>query len=718
MLDNAKQATNVRVVARIRPLSEIESAKGAEETLRSFNDLERDFLNPEEELEYKYTYNPKAEPELVQCQEQHAQHPGAGKTRWFELDAVFDQDSTQEEIYIRSGAKHSICEDIFKGFNCTILAYGQTGAGKTYSMGTASRAAVHDYDANNNHSGSFHQPIGDELKRIANTDGMIPRACNDLFAMIDEKCDGNAKVELSYLEIYNEELRDLLVEDSEHNQHHLKIRETLDGEVYVSGLKSRVVTSPYDIGLLMEEASKRRVVKATSWNAYSSRSHAMCVLRIQGVIDNNDSSNGKMVNCEGPDKFESKLTLVDLAGSERMKKTGAHGSRAKEGININKSLLALGQVVAALAEKDKRKKRIPPYRDSKLTRLLQDSLGGNSQTIMVACVSPADICTDESINTLRYATSARNIKNTATRNLVQNISPEEAHKLQRENQLLKQQVTELRESLKMMMISNHNDNISISGNFSITSDGSTIIGGSSATTGSGNLDEEDNISIESLTINVDTINTNNSNPNFMNSNTHIDSNSNSHVKVNDNELLQLLAQQEKIAQNQSRRIVELEENVEKLKRKVKKAKLNLRRSSVATAIELPALRMQYQELELELEKKTQVEEENIRLREELQDLKNEAESAQYAATKLTDIMDQVHNLSTTRKQSMDQMKQYISKGNSTTSTQMQASTNTNVNGASTSAKNNSGTPTDFGLVGTIICGFVIAFISYLVPSSA
>ena len=170
-------------------------------------------------------------------------------------------------------------------------------------------------------------------------------------------------------------------------------------------------------------------------NAVSSRSHSLCSLKISGVLENSQ-------------KFTSKLTLVDLAGSERLKKTGAEGNRALEGIHINKSLMVLGQVVSALA--DRRRNRKPPYRDSKLTRLLQDSLGGNSRTIMVACVSPADYNVEESANTLRYATAARNIKNTATKNLVKNISQEEAAKLQRENQLLKQQVAELQEALRSM----------------------------------------------------------------------------------------------------------------------------------------------------------------------------------------------------------------------------------------------------------------------------
>ena len=269
---------------------------------------------------------------------------------------------------------------------------------------------------------------------IGEFDGIIPRACVDLFTQIQTRCDGNAQVELSYLEIYNKEMRDLLTEDGGKGKNgkvpEMKIRENLNGEVYVSGLSARPVDSPKAIGDYMEEASKRRVVASTKMNAVSSRSHAICVLRIKGVLEDDT-------------KFSAKLTLVDLAGSERIKKTGAEGGRRKEGININKGLFVLGQVVSALSETRPKYKRKPPYRDSKLTRLLQDSLGGNSRTIMVACVSPADFNLDETVTTLRYATNARNIKNTATRNVIKSLSPEEAAKLQRENQLLKKQVSEL-----------------------------------------------------------------------------------------------------------------------------------------------------------------------------------------------------------------------------------------------------------------------------------
>lgn len=394
-----KPAANVKVVIRIRPLSKKERARGCEECITEMNQ----------------DYGVDTEgPQVLQV---------AGHVkRWFEYDAVLGNQSTQAGCYELSGAQRAVTEDIFKGYNATLLAYGQTGAGKTYSMGTFGN----DDDA-------------DDV-------GILPRACQDLFDTIDEKCDGNGKVELSYLEIYNEEIRDLLSDKTPANPekktpNQLKIRETLNGEVYVSGLIEQEVKSSQEIGEVLAVAATRRVVGSTAMNAVSSRSHAICTFKVSGVL-------------EGGEKFTSKLTLVDLAGSERIKKTGAQGSRQLEGIHINKSLMVLGQVVSALAQGNKRR---PPYRDSKLTRLLQDSLGGNSRTIMLACVSPADYNVEESTNTLRYATSARNIKNTATRNIVQEISQEEAMALQRENQLLKQQVAELQENLRNVSNSPESD---------------------------------------------------------------------------------------------------------------------------------------------------------------------------------------------------------------------------------------------------------------------
>jgi hypothetical protein len=467
--------------------------------------------------------------------------PAGGEKRWFELDAVFDQNSTQIGVYEKSGAKQAVVENIFKGFNCTILAYGQTGAGKTFTMGTA------------------------PLKGAELTDncGVIPRVCHDLFATIGERCDNNAEVELQYMEVYNEEIRDLL--SGQKDQSQLRIRENLNGEVYVRGLQSRIVKNPEDIGHVMEEASARRVTASTKMNAVSSRSHAICVLRIKGVL-------------EDTTKFQAKLTLVDLAGSERIKKTGAEGSRAQEGISINKGLFVLGQVVSALAEQRPKMKRRPPYRDSKLTRLLQDSLGGNSRTIMIACVSPADFNMDESVNTLRYATSARNIKNTATRNVVKALSHEEAAKLMRENELLKQQVAELQHTIEKMTADFEN----------------------SESTPMENGDDK------SITMMDD---------------------------INGDAEPEL-----ELPEHTSKRVVELENEVKNLKYSLEQAKNEAHRATANHAIELPALKVQIAMLEESLNESKVIEEEAELLQHEFEDLKNEAHSARTAADRLSHIV--------------------------------------------------------------------------------
>mmetsp|Transcript_14008 Transcript_14008/g.19620 ORF Transcript_14008/g.19620 Transcript_14008/m.19620 type:complete len:731 (+) Transcript_14008:49-2241(+) len=542
-------SSNVRVVARIRPLSGREIDNGSKETVTSMNPKA---MEVDKAVTESFQNIADHGPELVQA----AASEGGAK-RWFELDAVFDKSCTQEEVYVRSGSKKAVCEEIFKGYNCTILAYGQTGAGKTFSMGTA----AHNDGGKGDHIGEM--------------DGLIPRACVDLFAQIKERCDGNAKVELSYLEIYNEEIKDLLNPSEDQK---LAVRETLNGEIYVSGLTEKEVKSPTDIGKLMEEASKRRVVAATAMNAVSSRSHAICTLKIAGVLENPGTND--------VDKFSSKLTLVDLAGSERIKKTGATGGRRKEGISINQGLFVLGQVVSALSEQGKKHKsgaRKPPYRDSKLTRLLQDSLGGNSRTIMVACVSPADFNFDESVNTLRYATSARNIKNSATRNIVKNISPEEAAALRRENQLLKTQVTELQAELSRMTmpISSTNSTVSL-----MTDDDMSI---ASSTAPGPVEDKEDN-------------------------------------------------------DGDSAQIAKLEKVVATLKKELKAQKADYRKSVKSSAIEMPAMKVELAKLREEHDKTEEIEQENQELLEQLEEVKADAESARLAASKLSDILDQLKRI--------------------------------------------------------------------------
>jgi len=418
---------------------------------------------------------------------------------------------------------------------------------------------------------------------IGEFDGIIPRACVDLFSQIQARCDGNAQVELSYLEIYNEEMRDLLADENAPAKSkngkvpEMKIRETLNGEVYVSGLSSRPVDSPKAIGDFMEEAAGKRVVASTKMNAVSSRSHAICVLRIKGVLE--DSS-----------KFQAKLTLVDLAGSERIKKTGAEGGRRKEGININKGLFVLGQVVSALSETRPKYKRKPPYRDSKLTRLLQDSLGGNSRTIMVACVSPADFNVDETVTTLRYATNARNIKNTATRNVIKSLSPEEAAKLQRENQLLKTQVQELQQTIRKMSAAD----------FDTASTAATSMVSS--------LDSVS--SVEDLGDDISD------------------------------------AAGEMTLSKQKNRIQELENEVRKLKLSSPSnpGVSAITESMAEDAITLPGLKKRVAELEEEVATKKEIEAENMELQEEMNHLKSDASSARLAADKMSKILDQLKDL--------------------------------------------------------------------------
>lgn len=294
------------------------------------------------------------------------------------------------------------------------------------------------------------------------SDGIIPRAVYDLFLARDERGRESVKVELSYMEIYNEECRDLLDDCNNCDNggssppKDLAIREGADGGVVVMGLRSVEVDSPVEVSEIMAKAALRRATASTNMNAVSSRSHAICTLTVTILPKSSSSSSNKHDN--GGDasdgEMTAKLTLVDLAGSERIKRTGAEGKRMKEGININKGLFVLGQVVSTLSEMGQQADGTSssahvPYRDSKLTRLLQDSLGGNSRTIMVACVSPADSNSEESLNTLRYAQRARNIKNSAVRNVVaSSISPAEAASLRRENQMLKLQLLQAQASLK------------------------------------------------------------------------------------------------------------------------------------------------------------------------------------------------------------------------------------------------------------------------------
>ncbi|XP_014818483.1 PREDICTED: kinesin-like protein KIF1A isoform X13 [Calidris pugnax] len=316
--------------------------------------------------------------------------------------------ASQKQVYQDIGEE--MLQHAFEGYNVCIFAYGQTGAGKSYTM------------------------MGKQEK---DQQGIIPQLCEDLFSRINETTNDNMSysVEVSYMEIYCERVRDLL---NPKNKGNLRVREHPLMGPYVEDLSKLAVTSYNDIQDLMDSGNKARTVAATNMNETSSRSHAVFnIIFTQKRHDAETDITTEKV---------SKISLVDLAGSERADSTGAKGTRLKEGANINKSLTTLGKVISALAEmdsgpnKNKKKKKTDfiPYRDSVLTWLLRENLGGNSRTAMVAALSPADINYDETLSTLRYADRAKQIRCNAV------INEDPNNKLIRE---LKDEVARLRDLL-------------------------------------------------------------------------------------------------------------------------------------------------------------------------------------------------------------------------------------------------------------------------------
>ncbi|KAM1262159.1 hypothetical protein ACFX13_028023 [Malus domestica] len=337
---------------------------------------------------------------------------------------------TFDHVYGSSGAPSSamfedcispLIHGLFQGYNATVLAYGQTGSGKTYTMGTGS---------------------GDGCQT-----GLIPQVMTTLFNKIEIlKHQTKFQVQVSYIEILKEEVRDLLdsvttighaAKVNAPGRHPIQIRETSNGAITLAGLTEVAVSSLQEMATCLDQGSLNRATGSTNMNSQSSRSHAIFTItleqmrKIRSAFPGNDSPDEDM----GEEYFCAKLHLVDLAGSERAKRTGSGGLRLKEGIHINKGLLALGNVISALGDEKKRKEGVHvPYRDSKLTRLLQDSLGGNSKTVMIACISPADINAEESLNTLKYANRARNIQNKPIVN--RDVISNEMQKMQEQLKLL------------------------------------------------------------------------------------------------------------------------------------------------------------------------------------------------------------------------------------------------------------------------------------------
>ncbi|XP_067664129.1 chromosome-associated kinesin KIF4A-like [Haliotis asinina] len=298
-----------------------------------------------------------------------------GRDRAFTYDFVFKPSDYQCEVYENS--VKPLLDSLFKGYNATVLAYGQTGSGKTFTMG-----------------GCYEASLTQDEEQM----GVIPRVLRELFQGIDERKDEtDFSISVSYLEIHKEDLHDLLCHPSKREC--LVIREEANGGIAIAGLREVKVKSFEETMKCLSQGSSSRTTGSTAMNNTSSRSHAIFTISVDRVSKDDPE-----------DCFKAKFHLVDLAGSERIKRTHAEGERLREGININRGLLALGNVISALGD-DSQKRNHIPYRDAKLTRLLQDSLGGNSHTLMIACISPADSNMEETINTLRYADRARKIKN-------------------------------------------------------------------------------------------------------------------------------------------------------------------------------------------------------------------------------------------------------------------------------------------------------------------
>ncbi|XP_072333979.1 kinesin-like protein KIF1B isoform X4 [Scyliorhinus torazame] len=379
---------SVKVAVRVRPFNSRETGKDSK-CIIQMQGSSTSIINPK---------NPKESPKSFSFDYSYWSHTSPE-------DPDF---ASQSQVYNDIGKE--MLQHSFEGYNVCIFAYGQTGAGKSYTM-----MGKQDKD---------HQ-------------GIIPQLCEDLFEKINDNnnSDMSYSVEVSYMEIYCERVRDLLNPKTKGN---LRVREHPLLGPYVEDLSKLAVTSYTDIADLMDAGNKARTVAATNMNETSSRSHA--VFTIVFTQKRHD------VETDLCTEKVSKISLVDLAGSERADSTGAKGTRLKEGANINKSLTTLGKVISALAEVDnapskskkKKKSDFIPYRDSVLTWLLRENLGGNSRTAMVAALSPADINYEETLSTLRYADRAKQIKCNAV------INEDPNAKLIRE---LKDEVTRLKDLL-------------------------------------------------------------------------------------------------------------------------------------------------------------------------------------------------------------------------------------------------------------------------------
>ena len=352
---------NLKVYIRVRPplMSEKESSLPFR-SVASVSD-DKTTISLIEYLGFEFDEASKQK-EIIDNPSHFLPHP-------YTFDHIFDMDSTQDDVY--QIAAVPAVESLMSGYNSSIFAYGQTGTGKTYTM------------------------EGFSYNYLSPKKGLIPRAIENIFNYIENNSNSDTTfiIRVTYLQIYNESIDDLLKTEKKH----LSIRESNKKGIYVEGLSEWAVCSPNDIYALLERGAQNRTKAHTNMNDVSSRSHAVFTIILEQMKIN-----------KGKKKFKcGKLNMVDLAGSERVKLSGATGKQLDESRRINKSLSALGNVINALT--DPKTKHIP-YRDSKLTRLLQNSLGGNCKTSMIAMISPYDGSFNESISTLNFAKRAKSIR--------------------------------------------------------------------------------------------------------------------------------------------------------------------------------------------------------------------------------------------------------------------------------------------------------------------
>ena len=365
--NNDSAYDNLRVSIRVRPPLNRETQEGI-----PFRPIA---LVSEDHKSISLAEYVGAEFSEIERQRQWIEEPSLFHLHRFTFDTIFDMDSLQEDVY-NITAKQAV-QSVLEGYNSTIFCYGQTGTGKTYTM------EGFTYESKNPNR------------------GIIQRTIQDIFNFIETTSDSNTKfiIRASFLQIYNENISDLLKSDKKN----LQIREDKKKGIYVDLLSEWAVRSPLDLYALLRRGGGSRTTSATYMNDVSSRSHAVFQITVEQMTTDKELNDNKAQIKVG------KLNLVDLAGSERIRITGTRGQQLEESKKINKSLSCLGNVINALT--DKKGKNYIPYRDSKLTRLLQDSLGGNCKTTMIATISPSEDAFSESLSTLYFAQRAKKIKN-------------------------------------------------------------------------------------------------------------------------------------------------------------------------------------------------------------------------------------------------------------------------------------------------------------------